>query len=193
MYPAAAFNSGQITIDDLPDTVLVGGVFPLSKNNPPIDVFVNVETPFLIYYGVGGEGFGIENGEGPWKAQIDFGTGIESLCLFTNVGSVGDWLGDDFEETYTVNVSGIEIPFSGTATRRSLCEWYFEGDPNTQESAISIFYYDGENSPLLNEISAQIGWYAILGEISTLTRKDDPQNGPFGTYNLGDPVTVTVS
>jgi hypothetical protein len=196
MYPASAFNSGAITIDDLPDEISV-----YAQGN---DIAVPVSGIFTKSGSVYTNGeYTVEIINNAWTLDTEVGVLMSNPCLFTEEMESTDCSGlnfdegcgyfkDRFEDTYTVNVSGIEIPFSGTATRRSLCEWYFEGDPNIQESAVTVFYYDGVNLVPAIE-SPEIGWYAILGEPANVTRKTGFQNTPVGTYDYGGGVTVTVT
>jgi hypothetical protein len=187
MYAASAFNSGQITIDDLPDTILAGGVEPLNKNDPPISDPLPDGTPFLVYYGLSGEGVGILNSNSQWTNRQDFGTGISNECLVLDEQFA--WYTDNFEDTYTVTT-----PFGvGTVARESLCVW--RGTDNNG-CDLTLFYGGGGFefiSEAANKWAVSFSSYLEEGGCETgyISIKDGFQNSPIGTHT--DPVDTSVS
>jgi len=176
LYPATAFNNGDITIEDLPDKIkFLGGEF--TKNTPPLDASGNTGTPFLIYYGFVGEGIGIENGTSQWTQQTDFSTGISNDCLVTD--GLDGWYTDDFEDTYTVETNQS----SGIVTRQSLCVWTgVDGNGCSLE-----LRYETAIAPAV--LGSRFKWVLKWSEGGltpcaerTANFKDGFQNTPVGSY-----------
>jgi hypothetical protein len=208
MYPAAAFNNGDITIEDLPDEIILlgepSGDVTLFKNDPPIDASDVVESPFLIYYGFKGLGVGIANGGGPWITQIDFGFAAGNDCLLDQVREEKEQAPswpyiDSFADTYyftdaTTNANNIAL------NRISLCVWESEewlsfansGPSQTDYYGRAVLKYveniktyysgvtwDSLNPPDKNGFVFEITEYVSGGLIGY---KENPQNKPDGTY-----------
>jgi hypothetical protein len=185
MYAASAFNSGQITIDDLPDTILAGGVEPLNKNDPPISDPLPDGTPFLVYYGLSGEGVGILNSNSQWTNRQDFGTGISNECLVLDEQFA--WYTDNFEDTYTVaTYETFQI------TRTGLCTW-FGLDSNGCETFLE-YSTDFPYKWVLSWSNAFDPGQELCAAARVAGPKEGFQNSPVGTYT--DPlafVSATIS
>jgi hypothetical protein len=122
MYPAAAVESGLITFEDLPDILLTEFVEEqYQKVESPFTYTVGDES-FTAYYGGDFDAIGIRaNDPNRWIIQIDFAFAISEQCLFSGLiqDGPGDWVYDNFADTYTVAVTGA----TGTVSRESLCVW----------------------------------------------------------------------
>jgi hypothetical protein len=192
LYPATAFNNGDITIEDLPDKIkFLGGEF--TKNTPPLDASGNTGTPFLIYYGFVGEGIGIENGTSQWTQQTDFSTGISNDCLVTD--GLDGWYTDDFEDTYTVTTyETFQI------SRTGLCTW-FGLDSNGCETLLEYLGVPSDLAETENAYKWVLSWSGAFdpgqeGCASARLQgaKEGFQNSPTGTYT--DPlafVSATIA
>jgi hypothetical protein len=171
MYPAEAFNSGAITIDDLPDSIVFYG----NKNNPPISSPLPDGTPFLVYYGFSNEGVGIQNENSAWTIRQDFGIGEADECLFRDVAA--PLFRDNFEDTYTLHAAEIVL-----LERESLCVWSGIGESGC---SYSLFYGDRGSdywgSGELYKWSVQYIAIPFCGE-GELMIKEVSQNSPVGSY-----------
>lgn len=187
MYPASAVESGQITFDDLPDTVLNVFDFSFSKTGP---ITYTVEDKnYTLYYGVESEGIGISEGSGSWSFQQDFGIGAENSCLFSEPSV--SIVYDNFEDAYTVFDPVLVFPevWDGTqiATRESLCIWAGDGGLNLVQEAIRNIWYNGQgsNGYPFPELPPDV-WLIQLGEGGTFRLKTGPdQSSPVGDYEGG--------
>jgi len=194
MYPAAEVG-GSITFEDLPDTIRLnpfeGGSITGTKLAEPIDL-----SDSTAYYELGEVLVIIK--DGLWGSAIDFSRTSETACLVEGLYSFGV-VTDNFADTYTVDNS-----FTGgtdSRERATLCIW---GGVVLGYLA----YYDGTDSFIKTYYSGPSHkWVYIVQALQQdegggLWVKDNPQNGPAGTYSPSTNVagnfyaglgTVTVS
>jgi len=186
-YPANAFENGDFTIDDLPDTLFDElDVLSYNKLESPFDASSEVGVPYLIYYGGLGNGIGIRTGSGAWSIQIDASFGSENQCLLRKLPEEEpfDWVIDQFADTYTVSYEGD----SATVTRQSLCIWTGETIDEEGTTVRWRLEYVSINDP---DAQANYKWIASIQGLTTIAGiKIPPQNSPVGTYGLAG---ITVS
>jgi hypothetical protein len=185
----------------LPDRIVfynnLNQPFYIDKTEAPLDAESNVTEPYFVYYGIVGEGIGIEVGSGRWSVQQDFGfLDIDAACLFFQLlpgegeSFVSDWYYDDFADTYMVDVFGEEFEI----TRRELCRW------DNEEGTImgnQIFFGEliyNDDVELENYgwfFSASFATVDGQGDAQMAGGKVEFQNSPVGSYF--DPLANTTA
>lgn len=191
MYPAAAYDSGIITFQDLPNEINFLDHGTITKNNSGIeldngdvliygseqDITTFERQPVVVARRIGGVLF--------WANYLDFAVETAS-CLFSE--NVGNWE-DTFEDTYTAIVyDGVEFPVN----RTSLCIW--EGSTVIGINTFTAILYYGGGLGFIN--GGNLKWNLAVGisggqdADSSGGIKADPQNNPVGTYT--DPINLDV-
>ena len=168
MYPADQLGIGY-TEDDLPDTIEAP-----SGDGPP-----GGPRPRGTFTRNGSGYEGTYDGD-PFTYQI-IGTSWQSLCNCLFYCSDNDFT-DEFADGYDYDNAGVGQ--TGFLERTSLCVWsdqlyYYAGNNPTLE-----FYYNG---PPHRWIFISTGLQQEEG--GGVWEKDDPQNGPSGTYSPSTNVT----
>ena len=179
MYSAKAYTNGLLTFADLPDAFKTNDDRWVKREFPEQ---IN-ETTEIIYDLVGGEDF---------EESMVLSTEIEDQPVWNFlIGGVShDCLIDEFwQDEFADNYSITKEFTTDERSRVSLCVWggsqggylaYYDGNDDFIE-----FYYSGPPHK----------WIYIAGTLEPeegggVWEKDDPQNGPEGTYspsaNAGD-------
>jgi hypothetical protein len=215
MYPAsrlwlldAPAPEGFYLFEDLPDEIVVLGLESNSSNGMPVPITLpKVEVPVVgeeettIYLNLT-DGtlqpnqsidpisviYRNDDSENPfWQGLTDSPFTGGFPCLIDP-----GFFEDTFEDTYAVAVSDPADYYAPSITRVGLCEWY--GDGVNQESDVIVFYWNGVDEFNFPDTQGepQHGWYLTLG-VPFSVRKNDPQNGPTGTYEFSGGPTVVIS
>jgi hypothetical protein len=195
MYSAQGLIDGLFTVADLPDQIALrsDGGDVLNKIDPPVPAS-GVEG-ITMYYGLAGEGVGIEDATGGWVYFIDGGVNPDVIfnpaCLFSDSNDPQTPPFDVFEDTYTLT----SIYGSIVVTRVSLCRW--ESPPveiGSLDLGGALEYYpinpmEGQPSP---------AWIAGMNNGQAMSpaggEKTSPNlSSPVGTYTDLFSPSVTVS
>ena len=194
MYPAQGLIDGLFTVADLPDEIAMSsnGGDVLSKINPPVPAFG--ADGITMYYGLAGEGVGIEDATGGWVFFQDGGINedviVPPACLFsdTNIPQTPPF--DVFEDTYTLT----SIDGSIVVTRVSLCRWELTVEVGSPNLGGSLEYFpinpvEGQPSP-----AWAVGMNDGQGGSPAGGEKTSPNlASPVGTYTYPFLPSVTVS
>jgi hypothetical protein len=177
MYPAQGLIDGLFTVADLPDQIAFSsdGGDVLNKIDPPVPAFG--AEGITMYYGLAGEGVGIEDATGGWVYFIDGGINpdviLNPACLFSDSNDPQTPPFDVFEDAYTVQIVSGESAGTYIVTRRSLCVWSeaLDGD---DPSGARIIAGSLPNGTMLWEVKDGGGAYLKTGNL----------NSPVGNYGI---------
>jgi hypothetical protein len=176
MYPAQGLLDGDYTAADLPDSVLVSNAGFASgtyTKNGSIYERGNVTLEAVIFpAGTTGRWAFFRDGD------EEGDRGEPCLIAPENTQQVTDFFADGYD------YDNAGVGQTGFIERTSLCVWsdqlyYYAGNNPTLE-----FYYNG---PLHRWIFIRTGLQQEEG--GGVWEKDDPQNGPLGTYSPSTNVT----